>query len=429
MILKQTHLGQLGAGLWFAACVLHPKAPEQGRGAWTRALSSSHAHACSALGLRSCSQQPDTWHSWWHGDLRLPKPPPALAVTAQQPARAAIPQPGPWSHAGHHRGGPQLFRFIILGPGNVRKFESDVTNLASPRLGSPARLKTTALSQLPACVPGHFVPWDMDPALPGMLPASPCPGGCCQGQQGMGWWGCLAPGITEGFWGSPPPADFAASPEGLLGWMVVPERRAVRRLVPALLSFELTAGILAICAVSHQRVAFGGWELKSGQGVDSTPGMGSPAPLGVMSPKVLGPAQSWQSVPIRWLVGSPRGRGRVLWCMECPMYPGTLTRRRSPVWRTPHVCRIPWVYGTHGACSLPCVPGPSCKVPCAHRVPYACGIPDVLGVPLSRGPPWRWRRLRRGCSRLEPERQRRFPAAKPRLTHLQAHSVAFQSRW
>lgn len=83
------------------------------------------------------------------------------------------------------------------------------------------------------------------------------------------------------------------------------------------------------------------------------------------------------------------------------------------MWRTAHVCRITWVYGTHGACSLPCVPGPSCEVSCAHGLLYACGIASMFGVPLSWGPSSLWRCLGRGCSQLEPKCQRRFPAVKP----------------
>ena len=156
-------------------------------------LTSSICRLCAGTDPGGCSQQPDTRHSRRHGALGLPKSPSALAVTAagvtQPPARAAVPRPGPSPHTGRCRAGPRLFHFTIFGAGDVGKFESDVTNLASPRLGSPARLETTALSPAAGSCARALraaVPQGTDPAPPGVLPASPCPGGCCQGQHSPG---------------------------------------------------------------------------------------------------------------------------------------------------------------------------------------------------------------------------------------------------
>lgn len=103
------------------------------------------------------------------------------------------------------------------------------------------------------------------------------------------------------------------------------------------------------------------------QGAGSTPlfFLGSSAPLGVMSPKVLGPSHagavhSPDSLSLFPGLRGPHLHG-VLYVRGVSYVHGVPCVHGVPyVQGIPYVHGIPCVCGTHNACSLPCVSGPLC---------------------------------------------------------------------
>lgn len=196
-----------------------------------------------------------------------------------------------------------------------------------------------------------------DPAPFRMLPASPRPGACCQGQYGPGVMEASGSGHQKGVWGFSSHCKLLCiHGEGLQGWMVA----------PTVQGFPAGSSLLCLVLGCPQGCVISGMCVQWLEAEVCARGRQHPVILHRERispcrhiPKGAGPqphrccARSYSLSLFPGLQG-PRVHG-------VPFVHGIPCAGGTPyVHGIPYARGIPNVYGTHNTCSFPCVSGPLC---------------------------------------------------------------------